>query len=430
MSGTRFHARLLERRSIAGLAREMRRIEVDRGGIPLMAPKGVSLAILVERVPTKAANIIKQEILARGGDLATPWSCADFAADEVDVIVIGNLVTLRSLIAKLYRQTVYHLPEFADALQGVLVRTVPGYLPVARQPARQGQVVEETLDDLHGGRIPLGPGGRARGVPELLPPARLPDLRWDFGRRVWGVAVLPAPGAGSEAGAGLEAVLAAAQAAVAAGVLVLELGAPPGAEGCLAALAALRQAWPDRLLAVPVRSPEEARQALAGGADILRAEAGLAPDLAPLVEAAGGHLWVGLPSPPGVPVPEGPQPQDTPRGRDEEDWAEGMAALSRQAWQVTVALFDAGLSPGRCILDPGPAPWLPPGPAARTLTRRLRELTSYGPPVAFSPWPGPVAAMAAASARALCGGAAFLRADARTWPELAPALPEIEGLLE
>lgn len=423
MSGTRFHARLLDRRSIAALAREMRRIEVDRGGIPLMAPKGVSLAILVERVPTKAANIIKQEILARGGDLATPWSCADFAADEVDVIVIGNLVTLRSLIAKLYRQTVYHLPEFADALQGVLIRTVPGYLPVARQPARQGQVVEETLDDLHGGRIPLGDGGRARGVPELLPPARLPDLRWDFGRRVWGVAVLPAPGAS------LEEVQEAARVAAAAGVIVLELGTPP-AEGGLAALAALRPAWPDRLLAVPVRNPEEARQALAGGADILRTEAGLAPDLAPLVEAAGGYLWVGLPVPPGVPMPEGPPPQDTPRGRDEEDWTEGMAALGRQAWQVTVALFDAGLSPGRCILDPGPAPWLPPGPAARTLTRRLRELTSYGPPVAFSPWPGPVAAMAAASARALCGGAAFLRADACKWPELAPALQEIEGLLE
>ncbi|HLO02554.1 MAG TPA: hypothetical protein VK191_05565 [Symbiobacteriaceae bacterium] len=161
-----YRAHLLRVDGLADLAALLSDLAVDRGGINIMAAKGVLRLIRIEQLPTAAANIIKQEALARGGDLATPWTAAAFEAPFVDVILIGSVTTLRSLVSKLYRQPAFDLPRIAASIQQVLVHTTPGYLPVAPQPKRQGVVVEETLDDLVGGRIPLQPGtNRAPGVP-------------------------------------------------------------------------------------------------------------------------------------------------------------------------------------------------------------------------------------------------------------------------
>lgn len=161
-----YRARLLRADGLDDLAAHLTSLAVDRGGINIMAAKGILRLIRIEQIPTAAANIIKQEALARGGDLATPWTAAAFEAPLVDVILIGSMTTLRSLVSKLYRQPAFDLPKIASSIQQVLVHTTPGYLPVAPQPKRQGVVVEETLDDLFGGRIPLQPGtNRAPGAP-------------------------------------------------------------------------------------------------------------------------------------------------------------------------------------------------------------------------------------------------------------------------
>lgn len=161
-----YRARLVKADGLDDLAALLTDLAVDRGGINIMAAKGVLRLIRIEQIPTAAANIIKQEALARGGDLATPWTAAAFEAPLVDVILIGSVTTLRSLVSKLYRQPAFDLPKIAGSIQQVLLHTTPGYLPVAPQPKRQGIVVEETMDDLFGGRIPLQPGtNRAPGTP-------------------------------------------------------------------------------------------------------------------------------------------------------------------------------------------------------------------------------------------------------------------------
>ncbi|HLN59913.1 MAG TPA: dihydropteroate synthase, partial [Symbiobacteriaceae bacterium] len=183
-------ARLLDLHSLEALQREMNRLQVDKGGIPIMAAKGVIRLVLVEQIPTAAANCIKQEILARGGDLITPWTASGFEAPYVDAVFVGNLTTLRSTISKLYRQSVYDMPQIADAVQRVLVHTTPGYLPVSPHVSRQGLVVEETLDDLAGGRIPLAPGtSRARGVPSLV---AVDGHTWRFGQMTYVMGIVNA----------------------------------------------------------------------------------------------------------------------------------------------------------------------------------------------------------------------------------------------
>jgi len=169
MPKTSYFARLLDVDSLASVSHEAARIQVDKGGIPIMTYKGVMRLILIEQIPTSAANCIKQEILARGGDLMTPWSAAGFDATHVDCILVANLTTYRSLISKLFRQSVFDMPVIADIIQTLLVRTVPDFLPVSPRAGRQGLVVEETLEDLMGGRIPLAPGThRAIGRPSWL----------------------------------------------------------------------------------------------------------------------------------------------------------------------------------------------------------------------------------------------------------------------
>lgn len=390
---------MLDLPTIEALSREMRRLEVDRGGIPLMAPKGVVRAILVEDVPTKAANIIKQEALARGGDVATPWTAADFAAEAVDVIVIGNVVTLRSLVAKLYRQTVYNLPEFADALQDVLMKTVPGYLPVARQPGRQGLVVEETLDDLFGGRIPVA-RGRALARPSLAPPPGRPDFEWHFGRRTYLVGTLTLDATGT-----FEPLLARAEAMVAAGAAVLEL-APGRAGGSQAgtqapasilsdAIRALRERFPAPLLAVEAATPALVRAAAAAGADAVRTGDALLHDPGLREAIAQSGLLVTAVHP-GMP----PEEKDP------------LSDVARFCWNVLDVSTRDGVRAEQVLLDPGAG--LGKTPAQdRECIRRLRELTSFGRPLVYTP---PVAGGADAPAKgaaavtlAIHNGADFIR---------------------
>ncbi len=83
---------------------ELKKIDVDPGGIQLMAPKMLGVCIKIKSLSLKAAHIIKQEMLSLGGDAALPREAMEFENDKVDVIVIGTLKQLRLLCQKLKSQ--------------------------------------------------------------------------------------------------------------------------------------------------------------------------------------------------------------------------------------------------------------------------------------------------------------------------------------
>lgn len=86
------------------IIQEMNRIGSDPGGIALMAPKGETLLIRVSNVSLKAANILKQEMLARGGDAAVHMKVSMLAIDDSDVLLIGTRRQLRDVLRKLKGQ--------------------------------------------------------------------------------------------------------------------------------------------------------------------------------------------------------------------------------------------------------------------------------------------------------------------------------------
>ena len=66
-----------------------------------MKNKTVSRVLRISNITTTEALIIKQEILARGGDAALERDAVSHETEKTDVIVIGTLLQVRKLADKL-----------------------------------------------------------------------------------------------------------------------------------------------------------------------------------------------------------------------------------------------------------------------------------------------------------------------------------------
>lgn len=101
------------------LRQEMTRIGADPAGIGLMLPKGELLTIKVERVPLKAALILKQEMLARDGEAVVNRSVASLEQEISDILLIGTSGQFSHLIKKLKAQP-FGLRLIAEELEQVI----------------------------------------------------------------------------------------------------------------------------------------------------------------------------------------------------------------------------------------------------------------------------------------------------------------------
>ncbi len=101
------------------LAYYMRSVGVTPEGCSIMKNKSVSMAIRIDNITSTEALIIKQEILARGGDAAISKDAISQQLDSTDVIVIGTLLQFEKLIQKLSGQS-RDLPLIAQMLRRTL----------------------------------------------------------------------------------------------------------------------------------------------------------------------------------------------------------------------------------------------------------------------------------------------------------------------
>ena len=88
---------------------------VDDGGIAAMLPKMSHLNIHIDDVPSPAANIIKQEMLAVGGDAAVARGAVSCRLPTTDVILMGTKKQLTRFAGKISRQP-FGLPLLAESL--------------------------------------------------------------------------------------------------------------------------------------------------------------------------------------------------------------------------------------------------------------------------------------------------------------------------
>ena len=99
---------------------ELKNIGVHQASIETFMNKSAILPLKVLKVRTPAANIIKQEMLACGGDCAIHAGCVVCAQDHSDILLLGTKKHYRLLLQKMTLMPYFGLPKIKEELQSFL----------------------------------------------------------------------------------------------------------------------------------------------------------------------------------------------------------------------------------------------------------------------------------------------------------------------
>jgi dihydropteroate synthase len=97
-------------------------IEVDRGGVSILHDKSHLHRFMIKNLKTPAANILKQDALSIGADLAVPGGTITCESEYVDAILMGTTKHIKQLSKKELAQP-FGLKEVAKGLQQYLQST-------------------------------------------------------------------------------------------------------------------------------------------------------------------------------------------------------------------------------------------------------------------------------------------------------------------
>jgi dihydropteroate synthase len=140
----RFNPRLLDVDSLDEAYARLDEIRPSEQGRAIMAPKMVSRVIRVDNVDTKAANILKQNMLSIGGEVSLPREVFDYGGVKVSAIISGNLKHYKLLIAKLKRQP-FGLKALAIELEELLRSSLAESGRTLRLGGKEYDLGERTL---------------------------------------------------------------------------------------------------------------------------------------------------------------------------------------------------------------------------------------------------------------------------------------------
>jgi dihydropteroate synthase len=114
-----FNARAYGSRRAEDLRMEMARLGSEEPGIARMLPKAAHFVVKLHGVRTPAALILKEEMLAKGGDAAIHRDCITNRVERSDVLLMGSEKTFNLLVAHLHAQP-FSLPRIADEIKEAL----------------------------------------------------------------------------------------------------------------------------------------------------------------------------------------------------------------------------------------------------------------------------------------------------------------------
>jgi len=100
------------------LAAEMNQIGADAPGVKIMQQKGELFHIRISNISLRAANIIKQEMLSKGGDACVHKLVSKLEADNTDILLMGTRVQFKHVIANFQIQP-FGLKGVAQELKAV-----------------------------------------------------------------------------------------------------------------------------------------------------------------------------------------------------------------------------------------------------------------------------------------------------------------------
>jgi dihydropteroate synthase len=140
----RFDLRLVEVHNSAEAGAAVSGVKASAGGVKQMAPKAVHRVIRVERISTKAAIILKQEMLANGGDASISRDAGDFSDPETGVLLMGTLKQYHQVCNKLQLQP-FGLRQLSAQIRDVLANLEPAGVRELQCRDRRLTLGERTL---------------------------------------------------------------------------------------------------------------------------------------------------------------------------------------------------------------------------------------------------------------------------------------------
>lgn len=339
-----YRVRWLGRVSPEEVRRSLVEIGVHPAGLAIMAPKFAHHVFRLHQVPLRAAILLKEEMLARGGEAAVSWAVAGLACEATDVLLSGTATHYRGLVEKLRAQP-FGLPGWAEDLATALAAVEGGERP---------EILELPQHPL-----PLARRTYVMGILNLTP-----DSFSDGGR-------YPT----------VEAAVAAAEAMVEQGADLIDLGGEstrPGAaavpvEEELARVVPVAERLAGRLpvpLSVDTVKPRVAEAALGCGVELVNDISGLfaSPELARVAQRHGaGVILMHRRGDPAT-MQQNPVYEDL--------WGEVLAYLEAGVRRAR----EAGIPRSRLVVDPG----IGFGKTVEhnlALLRHLEELRVLGLPV-------------------------------------------------
>lgn len=111
--------RVLLIENIEDAGKALNEIGVDEKGIEIMVPKAIYRIVKINQIDSRAANIIKQEMLSRGGEAALSKDVYLLNESKTDVIIMGTLRHYKELYLKLKQQP-FNLSLIADEIREAL----------------------------------------------------------------------------------------------------------------------------------------------------------------------------------------------------------------------------------------------------------------------------------------------------------------------
>lgn len=316
-------------------------INVHPESIPIFEHKAEIIPFKLLQVRTPAANILKQEMLAAGGDAAVPVGAVINAERYVDVLLLGTKKHYKLLLKKLEQMTYFGLKQIAEEISAALGENK----------------VFTTLAD---GRVLTYDKMCVMGILNITPDSFYAGSRVPM----------------------LDSVIERAGKMLADGADILDIGgesARPGSDSVdggeerrrvLPVIEALRKAYPDAVLSVDTYRADTAEAALFAGADIINDISAMEADSAMLSVAVRTKAPIILMHMRGT-------PKNMQQNCQYSNVVEEVAAYLAQRAQL---LREQGVGADKIILDPGIG-FAKDVEQNLLLMRDLHSLTSFGYPV-------------------------------------------------
>ena len=117
--GMRMELTKMELSDLRAAKQALLSVGADPRGVDIMKEKAVFRVVKVEKVPLRAANLIKQTFLAHGAEAAVSRETAALAAETTDMILMGTLAQYRTILGKMCEQP-FGLRGLSEELEKIL----------------------------------------------------------------------------------------------------------------------------------------------------------------------------------------------------------------------------------------------------------------------------------------------------------------------